>query len=550
MLHPSTVEALHLQLCLHARPVLNATVFADCTHKSNIAQLTKFLNPLLALLPTLTTDDASVHDSTPPLHASPGLHVFLVKAQNAKSSDFDRARARLFLRMSQLDHVALALTHPVQCLVESVFTQQKAIQGDMKLVIEDFRPLAHHVDAIRNMAMKKGKLKLAQTLRIATGKTAQAIVVTEGAWMNIHSSNIEMKTKNIRQIHTHGIKLIEVKLGQCDKWDRLVLRELLFRGVGLALLVFRFNTLEALGKHIGRSKEITDGFKPIAEEQGRVLYLDCSATNNKHPHETTIQDVVDVVVERRMPRPSHKDVLLEASLGATGTAELIKERVQMVKSITHEGITGAGRKHVERIVHVLNGEISGEEARRASQRLMNRIKGLRSTVSTNVRILKNEREVIIKRGDMTGYSPAGSRGRTLIPESEYKGFTAEGRVPFTCDVRIKLEAGNVDEILSLRLLERKWNVVEKLAEDVQKGDLLFSVVDEKTTLWKGGNENYVIATRVDIEGGRMEEYMRGELVRHGIKALASGEAADRVGCCVLDLVPSLRGMNHVGVSPH
>lgn len=244
--------------------------------------------------------------------------------------------------------------------------------------------------------------------------TVRIMFLSQGSWTNMASGSHGLRhaSEHIRTVmNAEGVKCLEMRLDEFDEWDKAVLRHALLAGLSVSVLVFRFATLEGLGKCIGRSKEITDKFPGITSDVERIMFVDASTTIN---FADTRRAVQDFAVERRLFEPrAEKDVLFEAADGRLVDQD-ISERAKRNRSILHGDLKGPCRPHLEEVMHTLNREVTVANAREESKECARFLLRLKSAINTKVTVKKDPQSISVCRGDSTGFGTSGTKMTNLL----------------------------------------------------------------------------------------------------------------------------------------
>ena len=333
-----------------------------------------------------------------------------------------------------------------------------------------------------------------------------------------------------------------MRLDDFGEWDRAVLDHALLKGMTAAALVFRFQHLEALGRAISRSKAITDKFMGLTTDVGRIMYVD---TATKCGFTQARKCVQEVAVERRFFEPSaQKDVFFEATDAAWMEA-VIGKRVQSKRSLLHGELSGPSRPYLENIVHIVNREVTTEEARAETQECIAFLLRLKSAISTKITMRKDPQCITIRRGDATGFGITGLQMGGMMRERDYRDFRDVTKTePYTVDVRVFL-GKTATAAHEVGWFGKKWGVVTRLGGVADsESETFMAVANERRIVLERGRERFVTGVNVTVLGGEMEEYLHARMLSACLAAVDAdrNQETQTAAAALLRLVPALHGL--------
>lgn len=448
-----------------------------------------------------------------PHRMKPTFTLSLARGNSLDFAQFDRLKNRITIRLLMLSTMALGWG---QCFFGSVngphvYNAYRDDAISKHVVVHE----VSHTFA-RNVALGIRGRTFARDVENVLKRSLESdvagvriIILSQTSWTHAnHITTVHHFTDHIRSFfNSEKVKCLEMVMNCFDDWDRAMLRTVLLHALSTSILVFRFDSLDSLGDQIINSKEITDCFSGLTSHRERIMFVDTVSTSAFGSVRSTVQDIA---VERRLLEPrSETDVLFEASAHSTVVVD-ISNRARQNRSILNNELRGRCRKHLERVVHILNREITVTEALAESEECLQFALRLKSWVNTKVTVGTNPDFIKIGRGDSTGYTGGNNR---LMRESEYRDFrdVSESQ-PFTVDATIQL--GSVPAGLHAVGKFNKWKVVSRMAALVrEKGSLFMTVADEQKKILEYGNNRYIASLRVTVLGGGMKEFLYAKMIR-------------------------------------
>eukprot|EP00178_Gracilaria_changii_P000045 TRINITY_DN1002_c0_g1_i5.p1 TRINITY_DN1002_c0_g1~~TRINITY_DN1002_c0_g1_i5.p1 ORF type:complete len:659 (+),score=78.50 TRINITY_DN1002_c0_g1_i5:557-2533(+) len=476
----------------------------------------------------------------------PTITVNMVCGSTIHFKSLELMRYRIALRLNILN--TLALNWSTSCLGTLELNGVRFGEHDdwlCKFVNNTQMDCNLHAESFPRVFQREDYRQMTEVLRRyvrASVSCFRVLFLSFDDWITDDASAYDSFSSNIRTFVSGGTtRCVEVKLKHYSHWDHINLEQILFWGLSMGVVVFRFATVEDLAQMLEASTQITVKYPRLTDEVQRVVYVETLSTDNVGDLR---QEIKSTAGRGRLLEPrDEEDILFEKSYSSTRIMmEYIRRRGQSVGSIMNNDVKGEFRDVMTTMARVLNKEVTREEAARDTEAVMQfASKITQHSVASKIHLYRDDREMVLCSGDNNTPFLLHTGGH--VRDGDYVDFRS---IPMhsTIQLSLTLRLYGVDQVWQHFWL-RKWMAFDDVKELAHEKSILLAPIFEEKATKSMGMRSRPIVSRVSVcamGGNDWDDYLHARLQHcvmnvSGLERKEAGWTALRV---VLKLIPELR----------